>query len=167
MLNAASLNLLPSCIQVADEHGDVGFEQPGSHGDQDQPCIEQGDPFERGEGQGDVAEHHQNRPQPDRVALAEDAVAQKSPQYGDKIDHSQKEAVVGAFPVVVPPEVLLHVQVEDGHHDVEAEPLPHLGEEENHQSPGMIFQHGRPTDLLFTNYGLRLCASRPGLHRWR
>ena len=125
------LELAAFLVQVADEHGNIGLEQPGSHGDQNQARIEQGDPCERGEGQGDVAEHHQDRPQPDRVTLAEDAVAEESSQHGDEIDHCPESSRNSRLSLLSShPRLSSMYKVEDGHQRVEAEALPHLGEEQ-------------------------------------
>ncbi len=44
---------------------------------------------------------------------------------------------------VRPAEDLVHVQDEDGHEGVEADPLPHLGEEDEGQALGVVLQHGK------------------------
>ena len=94
-----------------------------------------------GDGQADVAEGHEEGAGPDGPDLPDDPVAEPAAEKRHEIAEGQEEAVGVALAAVGPAEDLVHVEDEDGHERVEADALPHLGEEDEGQGAGVFLQH--------------------------
>ena len=62
-------------------------------------------------------------------------------EEGNEIAEGQENSVIVPFPGIGPAENIIHIENEDGHQRVEADPLPHLGEKNKRQAFGVLFQH--------------------------
>jgi hypothetical protein len=87
-----------------------------------------------------VAEHQQHRAEQDRLAGAEVAVGEDAADQRQQIHQRCVGAVLGARGLVVEQQMLGQVEDQDAPHAVVGEPLPHLGEEQDHQAARVIAQ---------------------------
>ena len=142
MLYPASLSSGLVGVEVADEDGHVDLEDARAQADEEEPDVERGHAAGPGDGQADVAEGHEERSGPDRPDLADDLVAEPAAEKRHEIAEGQEEPVIVALAGVGPAQDLVHVEDEDGHERVEADPFPHLGEEDEGQGAGVFLQHG-------------------------
>ncbi len=89
-------------------------------------------------GHGQVAGHQQQGAEGHGLARAENTVGQHAADQRQQVDQGGVGAVLGAGELVAEQEVLGQVEDQDPAHPVVGEPLPHLGEEQDHQAPGVV-----------------------------
>ena len=90
--------------------------------------------FER---HAEVAEHEEDGANGDGFTRTEETVSQNAADHGDQIDERGVRAVEALRLVVRKQEVLGEINYQQRAHPVEREALPHLGEEQRHESTGV------------------------------
>jgi hypothetical protein len=89
---------------------------------------------------GQVAGDQQDGAEDHRLAGPQIAIGQEAADQRQQIDQRGVGAVVGAGGLRIEQEVLGQVEDQDAAHAVVGEALPHLGEEQDQQPPGVIPQ---------------------------
>ena len=128
-------------VEGADQGGDVGLEESGAEADEGEAEVEH---FDRGRGEAEVADGDAGAAVDYGLALAEEAVGEPAAGDAHQIDERDDHAVDGgAFAFV---ELQAgggdHVEQQERAHAVVAEALPHFGEEEGGQAPGVAEESG-------------------------
>jgi hypothetical protein len=136
-------------VEVADQRRDVRLEEAVADDDEQQREPERD--AVPGDRQAAVAEAHQDAAEDDRPAVTDDAVGEQPADEGRQVDQRQIRAEDVRGVAVRHRQAahrrigrigrIRHVQDEDAEHQVEAEPLPHLGEEQDRQASGMVLEH--------------------------
>ena len=137
---AVAAGIAPA-IQRADYRGDIRLEETVA-GDEQGQGGEEGDRL--GHHHQELAGGHQRAAEDHGPALPQQAVGQHTAQERRHVDQGREGAVdgVGAGVVVAKEDGLAHVHDQQGPHAVEAESLPHFGEEERVQPYRMAEQGG-------------------------
>ncbi len=89
------------------------------------------------DGHGQVAGDQQQRPEGYGLSRAQPPVRQHPAEEGQEVDQGGVGRVLALGEGVVEQEVLGQVEDQQAAHAVVGEPLPHLGEEEHEQAPGV------------------------------
>jgi hypothetical protein len=156
-------------VEVADQRRDVRLEEAVAEDDEQQRDPEVG--AVAGDRQAAVAEAHQDAADDDRAAVAEDAVGEQAADERREIDEREvgAEDVLGGALRHVEAALggdhrvgaSLHVEHEDAEDQIEAEALPHLGEEQDGETLRMVLEHRRSHDTADASARENFCRG-PG-----
>ena len=136
--------LVAGGVEAADHGGDVGFEEAGAEGDEDEAGVEVRDGVER---HREVAGGDDHAADEDRAAGADEIVGDEAAEDREQVDAHRVSAVNGGGVFVGVAEAALggglrHEENEERPHAVVAEALPHLGEEEGGEAAGLAAEAG-------------------------
>jgi hypothetical protein len=132
--------VLVLAVQVPDERGDVRLEQPRARDDEAEPEVDEGSTA--GQRQRDVPQHDHHAAVQDRQARAQHPVADPAAGQRHQVHHGRVDAhqrLGRALPQAQPAARRRRgeEQHQDAPHAVEAEALPHLGEEQRREPAWM------------------------------
>ena len=119
-------------IKRADHGRDVRLEEPVADDQQAQTEIEQ-----LSLGQGELAQRHQDPADEHRLPLAEVAIRQPAADQGSQVDQAGVDRIDVQRVRSIETDRLRQIKDQEGPHPVEAEPLPHLGGEQDVE-PGRV-----------------------------
>lgn len=119
-------------VESAEHRRDVRFEEAIPDDQQRQSEVEHAHAFE---GQADVSGAHDDAAEHDRLAVAEDPISDETADEGREINHGRVRAKDRPSLRFVESQSTLvdrrrHVERQQAEHEVEAEPFPHLREEQ-------------------------------------
>ena len=125
-------------IQVANQRRDVGLKQAVSDDHQKQCGVKRGLVLDR---KHQVTCAEQRRSAQDGPGVTEDPVCQKTAEERSQVHKEHVPAVDARGFRLRHLEMLSQVQREQGQHQIEAEPLPHLREEKYVKAARMLARH--------------------------
>jgi hypothetical protein len=120
-------------VEQADDAGDVRLEETGADdrdaGAEEEQVLRRVGQHQAG-GDGEAADDHQQATPGDGTAEAEDAVGEEAADEGHRVDEGLDRSVLQVGVLLGEQQLVDHENGQHAAHAVEAEALPHLGQEQ-------------------------------------